>query len=200
MVNLQEKDMIAWSKTRKCYLHPEDPERVIKIVRKKKQILKRDANWQEWTHYQHIKQRYPQLDFISTYHGYVETNLGRGLLIDCIRDSNGQVSMRLGNVLENRKHYDLESVEKALNLFCQDIIEKNIQLFDLNMFNILVQVLPDRKYRLVCVDIKGRYNNYELIPVSSYIPFFSRQKLKRRCRNLMQIVQKARQNQPIKEE
>ena len=193
MINLQEQDMIAWSKTRKCYLHPADPGKIIKIVRKKSPVLKRDANWQEWAHYQHIKKRYSQLDFISTYHGYVETNLGRGLLINCIRDFNGKVSMRLDNVLQNRTQYDLESVEKALDGFCQNIFEKHIQLFDLNMFNILIQISSDRKYNPVCVDIKGRYNNYELIPVSSYIPFFSRQKLKRRCRKLMQIVQKARQ-------
>lgn len=193
MIHLQDEDLIASSKTRNCYLHPADPNKVIKIVRKKVPFWKRDANWKEWTNYQYIKKQHSQLNFISTYHGFIETNLGRGLLVDCIRDYNGRVSMRLENVLVNPVQYDLAALENVVDRFCQKITENNIQLFDLNFFNILIQILSDGKYRLVCVDIKGRCNNYELIPVSSYIPFFSRRKLKRRCHRLMQTLQLARQ-------
>ena len=189
MIYLQDKDLIGSSKTRNCYLHPANPTKVIKIVRGKVPPWKRDANWKEWANYQYIKKHHSQLDFISTYYGFIETNLGRGLLGECILDYNGHVSRRLGDVLVNHAQYDLADVENVLGLSCQKIIENNIQLFDLNLLNILIQVLSDGTYRIVCVDIKGRYNNYELIPVSTYIPFFSRMKLKRRCHRLMQIVQ-----------
>ena len=193
MIRLQDQDIIATSKTRNCDLHPADSTKIIKIVRKKVPFWKRDANWKEWANYQYLIKQHSQLDFISTYHGFIETNLGRGLLVDCIQDYNGLVSMRLSNVFVNPMQYDLAAMEKVLDRFYRKIIENNIQLFDLNFFNILVQILSDGKYRLICVDIKGRYNNYELIPVSTYIPFFSRRKLKRRCNRLMQIFQQARQ-------
>lgn len=191
IIQLQDEYLIAVSKTRKCYLHPSDPCKIIKIIRKSAPLRERKANWKEWTHYQHLKKNHPQLDFISTYHGFVETNLGRGLLIDCIRDHNGRVSKRLEKVLVEQAEYDLKAVENALEQLCRKIIENNIQLYDLNRYNILIQILPDGEYHPVIVDVKGRYNNYELIPVSNYIPFFSRMKLKRRCLRLIRTIQQA---------
>ena len=193
MIRLQEKNLIAHSATRKCFIHPEDPEKVIKIVRKRPGLGKRDANWKEWRHYQFLIKRHPQLDYISTYHGFVETNLGRGLLSDCVRDFDGRVSSRLEKVLSGHGQYDLLAVHDALERFCQKIIARNIQLFDLNQFNILIQRLPDGACKPVSIDIKGRYNNYEFIPISTYIPYFSRIKLRRRCRRLLQMVHRARQ-------
>ncbi len=191
MIHLQERDLIAVSKTRKCYLHPEDPDKVIKIVQRKPKFGKQDANWKEWRNYQYLMKRHSQLDFISTYHGFVDTSLGRGLCSNCIRDDDGRVSVRLEKVLANRRNYDLAVLEKALRQLSKIIVEKNVQLFDLNQFNILIQVLSDGTYRPVSIDIKGRYNNYEFIPVSTYITFFSRLKLKRRCQRLLQMVQQA---------
>ena len=191
MIRLTEKNVIARSATRKCYLHPEDPGKVIKIVRKKSGLGRRDANWKEWRHYRFLKKRHAHLDFITTYHGFVETNLGRGLMSDCIRDYDGRVSQRLEIVLSGQEPYDIAAVHDALNRFCRRIIANNIQLFDLNQFNILIQLLPDGACKPVSIDIKGRYNNYELIPVSTYIPYFSRLKLKRRCHRLMQMVRRA---------
>jgi hypothetical protein len=191
MVRLKEKNVIALSATRKCYLHPDDPGKVIKILREKPSLGKRDANWKEWRHYQFLKKRHAHLDFISTYHGFVETNLGRGLMSDCIRDYDGRVSVRLEKVLSGQVVYDIKAVHDALSRLCRKIIANNIQLFDLNQFNILIQLLADGSCKPVSIDIKGRYNNYELIPVSTYIPYFSRRKLRRRCHRLMQMVRRA---------
>ena len=190
-IRLQDRDLIAQSKTRVCYLHPQDPAKVIKIVREKPAFWKQDANRKEWRHYLYLKRRHPKLDFTATYHGFVETNLGRGLVSDCIRDGDGNVSARLENVLANPGGYDLAAVAKTLDRICQIIIADNIQLFDLNRYNLLIQILPDGSYNPISIDIKGRYNNYEFIPISTYIPFFSRRKLRIRCRQLMQIVQQA---------
>jgi hypothetical protein len=188
MINLQDQKPIAWSATRECYLHPEDPDKVIKIVHSAPVSGQRDANWQEWRHYRHLLKRHGNVDYIAEYYGFVETSRGRGLLLDCIRDHEGRISKRLDTVLKNPEGYTLSEVEKALDRLCRVILEKNIQLFDLNLWNILIQILPDGSYRPVAIDIKGRFNNYELIPVSSYIPFFSRRKLARRCRRLMDRV------------
>lgn len=193
MIQLQDQDLIAVSKTRKCYLHPEKPDKVIKIIRRKPALFKRDANWKEWRHFRYLKKRHPRLHFISTYYGFVETNLGRGLMSDCIRDADGGISVRLEKVLANPAAYDLSALEQSISSFSQKIVERNIQLFDLNQFNLLIQVLPDGSYHPVSIDIKGRFNNYEFIPISTYIPYFSRLKLKRRRKRLLQMVRQANQ-------
>ena len=189
MIKLNDSFLIARSKNRNCYLNPVDPHKVIKIVNHNNSSGMQDANFKEWAYYKHLKQYYPQFKYISKYHGFVETNMGQGLLADCIMDYNGHISRRLQDVLINRSEYDIAAIEKLINRFCRKIIETNIKLFDLNLFNILIQtVSADRNYRLFCVDIKGPNDNSEFIPVSSYIPFFSRQKIKRRCRRLIQKV------------
>jgi hypothetical protein len=190
-IHLSQGDLIAESKTRVCYLHPHDPGKVIKIVRKKPAFWKQDANQKEWRHYLYLKRRHAKLDFMATYHGFVETNLGRGLVSDCIRDGDGSVSARLEEALANPERYNLAAVAKAMDRICQTIIAKNIQLFDLNRYNLLIQILPDGSLNPISIDIKGRYNNYEFIPISTYIPFFSRRKLRIRCQQLMQMLGKA---------
>jgi len=90
--------------------------------------------------------------------------------------------------LKEPEGYDLAAILEALEQLCRMIIEKNVQLFDLNAFNILIQISSKGMYHPTITDIKGRFNNYELIPVSSYIPFFSRRKLARRCRRLIDRV------------
>ena len=198
MIHLRGQDIIASSKTRNSYLHPSDSGKIIKIIRKSARARERDANRREWAHYLHLTRRYPGLDIIPVYHGFVETNLGEGLMIDCIRDHDGQVSKRLQQVLLDPGKYDLQAVGESLERLCGKIIAKNIQLFDLNMFNILIRILPNGEFQPVCVDIKGRYNNYEFIPVSTYIPFFSRMKLKRRCSRLIEAVRQALLENPAR--
>ena len=87
--------------------------------------------------------------------------------------------------MKNRKIYDLAAVEKELMRFCRILIQKNIQLFDLNPLNVLIRIRKDGSYEAVSADIKGRYANYELIPISTYIPFFSRRKLNIRTNELL---------------
>lgn len=188
MINLQDEEPIARSKTRECYLYPEQPDKVIKIVRRAPGLWQRDANWREWRHYRYLRKRHGRLDYIPECHGFVETSRGRGLVLDCIRDHDGKISSRLDTILKKPEGYALPAILGALDRFCRVIIEKNVQLFDLNLFNILIQILPDGSYRPVPIDIKGRFNNNEFIPVSSYIPFFSKRKLMRRCRRLMERV------------
>lgn len=196
MLVLKESDRIAVSKTRHCYLHPDDPEKVIKIVVDAKEQQKRlDPNMKEWKYYERLKKMAVSLDFVPTYHGFVVTNLGRGLVSECVRDFDGKVSVRLQEIVSHNVKYDLEELENKLHSFTQRLIKHNIQLFDLNRFNLLIQRLEDGSYNPVSIDLKGPYNNYEFIPFSTYIPYFSRQKLRRRGKRLMDIIKTARQEQ-----
>ena len=185
MIELQDKHLIAVSGPRACYLHPNDSSKVIKIVRGKTLFKRKDANWQEWRHYNYLLRRHGLLDFVNECFGFVQTNLGQGLVWRCVRDVNGVISSTVTRIMNHPDHYDLMAVEKELQRFCRFITEKNIQLFDLNPLNVLIRVRADGAYEAVCADIKGRYANHELIPISTHIPFFSKRKLKRRCGELL---------------
>jgi hypothetical protein len=184
---LNGSDKIAESTTRDCYLHPEDPDLIIKILRKSPGRGRQNANDQEWRSYQYLLKRFGKQDIFVACHGFVDTALGRGLVFDCVRDADGIVSRRLEDVLLDRR-YDPARVESAVGWFCNELIEKEIPLFDLNLHNILIQVGADGAYHPVSIDIKSKFNNYEFIPFSSYIPFFARRKVRRRCARLMEKI------------
>lgn len=191
MIHLNENDRIARSTTRDCYLHPENPDRVIKILRNPPGRFKRSANDQEWRSYRYIRKRFGKQDFFVDCQGFVETTLGRGLMFDCVRNFDGNISHCLLDILTDPE-YDLVRVEEVVERFCRALIEKEIPLFDLNLLNILIQVMPDGTYHPVSIDVKSKFNNYEIIPVSTYIPFFSRRKVRRRCGRLMDKIRSYR--------
>lgn len=184
MILLKNIEPIAVSGPRACYLHPEDAGKVIKIVREKTFFRKNDANWQEWRHYHYLLKQHGKLDFVNECYGFIETDLGEGLVWQCVRDDSGEISSTLTNIMKNPAGYDVGEVARLLGRFCQLLIEKNIQLFDLNPLNMMIRISSDGSYQVVSADIKGRYANYEFIPLSTYIPFLSRKKLTRRCNRL----------------
>jgi hypothetical protein len=184
MILLKNLEPIAVSGPRVCYLHPEDADKVIKIVRQKAISRKKNPNWQEWQHYNYLLKQHGKFDFINECYGFIETDLGEGLIWQCVRDGSGEIASTVTKIMENPDGYDLGKVESVLDHFCGYLIEKNIQLFDLNPTNVMIRICPDGSYQAVSADIKGRYANHEFIPISTYIPFFSRRKLTRRCKEL----------------
>jgi hypothetical protein len=184
MILLKDREPIAVSGPRACYLHPEDAGKVIKIVREKPFFRKKNANWQEWRHYHYLLKQHGKLDFVNECYGFTKTDIGEGLVWQCVRDESGEISSTITDIMKNPDRYDLGKVAVALGCFCQILINKNIQLFDLNPLNVMIRICPDGSYQAVSSDIKGRYANHEFIPISTYIPFFSKRKLKRRCKGL----------------
>lgn len=198
ILQLKDVDRIAISKTRHCYLHPEDPDKVIKIVvRKPRYPWLDDANMKEWKYYIRLKKMYLPLDFITTYYGFIETNLGRGLVSGCVRDYDGKISVRMQSVVDHDVDYDIKKIEMKLQLLSEKLLRHNVQLFDLNRFNLLIQRQKDGEYKPISIDVKGPYSNNEFIPFSSYINYFSIMKLKRRTNKLIDIIRAARLEQEV---
>jgi hypothetical protein len=56
------------------------------------------------------------------------------------------------------------------------LTSKGIFIFDLNVKNIAFQLQSDNTYRPVAIDLKGRFDNNEFLPFSSYIKYFSQKK------------------------
>jgi hypothetical protein len=187
MVELCNENIIAHGRSRDCYLHPKDPGRVIKISTLKRR-RRRDSNWREWKHYEYLMKRHGPMDFISHCYGFVDTNLGPGLVCDCVRDHDGKISKTLFQISTGDYQYDVPRIENALTRYVENLIVNNIQLFDFSLPNIVIQVTADGGYHPVSVDLKGRFNNREFIPVSTYIAFMSRRKLARRGKRLLEEV------------
>lgn len=165
---------------RDCYLHPDDENKIVKIQKNKKDdLLKLDI-------FNYKKTKDALGNFCVKYdENLINTNVGKGIICELIRDDNGDISRNLDDFLQN----DTLSKDyiKDLYLFSEILLKNNLFFFDVaNAANFLVQI-KNGKQHLKFPDLK-RFNNSNLpikINTLEYLPkFFSRLKLKRRLRKL----------------
>lgn len=187
MIFLDTGLLINSGKMRVCYQHPANADLVIKIPvgskRKEKQ-----ANTKEIKGYQVLIREHVDLFCISHCYGFVSTDRGKGLVCDCIRDADGSVSKTIWDVIICQEECDIKYVKKVAEELCSYLTSRDIFIFDLNLKNIALRVQQDMTYQPVVLDLKGRYDNNELVPWSSYIKYFARRKLDRRCRQLIERI------------
>ena len=187
MILLTDKKYINHGTLRACYQHPENPNLIIKVpVGEKKE--KDQANLKELKGYHALMREHIDLFCISHCYGFVTTNLGVGLVCDCIRDYNGAISKTIWDVIGSGEEYDAHYILDIANNFCNMLISKRIYIFDLNVKNIALQLRNDGTYLPFAIDLKGRYDNNEFLPFSTYIKYFSQKKLERRSRQLIERI------------
>lgn len=191
MLALDETLLIGRGTVRCCYRHPEDASLVVKVPagKKKKQL---QANRKELMGYQFLLARHGRLDCISHCHGLIDTNLGQGLLCDCIRDADGGISATIWNIVNSTQPVDIEYILHVTKMLCDELVRQDVWLFDLNLDNIALLRGADNSYRPIILDLKGRYDNKEFIPLSSYIGFLARKKRARRLRQLLERISRYR--------
>lgn len=186
MLRLNNAIKIGAGMERVCYLHPWDQDKVVKISNNS--ARGNEQNQCEFKMYTYLTRHHGHLDCISRCYGFSETNLGPGLVCQCIRDYNGQISRTLLETLVNPTKDSPQDLRQIVDTFCNRIVEDNIQLFDMNPKNIVLRMEQPGQYRAVSIDLKGRYANKEFIPISTFIPFFSRKKLQRRAERLLKMI------------
>lgn len=184
VVQLHDRLIISSGRERICYLHPESEAYVIKIERCRAG-KGGGMNDKEMEGYRLLSKQAAALALISRCHGFVDTSRGRGLLCDCIRDHDGSVSKTVWDHILHEEECDIEAVVATVRDYCDRLIAGRIWLFDLNPKNIALQRLPDGGFKAYMIDLKGRSENQELIPISRYIDYFALKKLKRRSSQLV---------------
>ncbi|MBT8346028.1 MAG: PhoP regulatory network YrbL family protein [Desulfofustis sp.] len=198
MITLDDNSMIGRGTLRACYLHPQDETLIIKVGRADR-VGGNDANRKEFLSFQKINKRHDKLDHISRCHGFVETDRGEGLVCDCIRDSSGEISQTIWNIVVHEDACDIENILEVARTLCDYLIDKDLFLFDINLKNIVLRKGRDNNYRAYAIDLKGPYDNKEFLQLSSRITFLGRKKLKRRSKQLLErIVEFREQREQLK--
>lgn len=184
---LTDELLINRGRVRLCFRHPTDRELVVKVAAgaEKAQLA---ANLKEYRGYRDLIRKHGRLSCISHCHGFVATDRGQGLVCDCIRDEDGTISETIYDIIVNRDDADLELIVTVAEGFCGYLRKHDIRLFDLNPKNIALSRKRNGDYRPVALDLKGRYDNNEFVPFSSYIGFFARRKMARRSRQLLERI------------
>jgi len=187
MIALDDQDLIGQGTLRACFRHPNHENLVIKVPLPGAPGGD-DANRKELKSYGLLKQAHRELRHISRCHGLVETDKGCGLICDCIRDFNGEISRTIWDIVVHRDHCDLAAVGGSAGQFCSYLLENDIFLFDINLKNIVLQVQEDSGWLAWAIDLKGPCDNKEFLQLSSRIKWLGRRKLKRRTEELLERI------------
>lgn len=120
-------------------------------------------------------------------HGIVDSRWGRALRCDCILLDDGTPAPSLYKCIFGEAGRDAAGLCSAVDDFEAFLLARGIPLFDLNAGNFVVLPTADG-VRLVCVDAKSTVSGKELVPVSRWIPWLRRRKIRRRAERLRQRI------------
>jgi len=180
-VTLTDSLLIGSGTERDCYQHPDDPNLCIKVNNGKASPHKKPAkqNEIEYRYYTRFLNRQNNPAIVPRCHGWTETNKGRGLVFDLIRNKNGDVAPSLlqaleANQIQAKEAYDL------LRTLKQQMLREIIIPCDLHPRNILLQT-TDNQTLLVLIDGIGNRN---LVKFADVIPWLGRLKIERHWHRL----------------
>jgi hypothetical protein len=172
---------IGEGRERACYVHPEDPRLAIKIptgpVSKQ---TERDIKA-----YKRLKKRgLAGNPHLPKYHGVCETSIGPGIVVELIRNYDGEISRPLSWYLAQGvpvEEFDtfLENMKQS---FLQDLIIFN---HDMQIGNLLFQKTSMGSARLVAIDGLGDTVALDWL---DNIPLLVRRKINRRWKRFIKRV------------
>lgn len=177
MLEIDRSTLIGKGLHRECYLHPQRPDRCVKII----VAGNSNENRREAGYYAKLARRGISWDSLTRFHGLVETSLGEGAVFDLVRDSDGAVSKTLGHYLASPQltgQY-ADSLLRSLADLRAYLLQNRIVTMTLKTKNILYCRTGEADGRLVIVDNVG---NTDFIPLTDYSATFARLKIARKWR------------------
>ena len=178
------KQPIGMGKERMCFVHPEDPRLAIKIPK----AGKSPRTEREVRFYNRLDSR-GSIDckHIPRFHGICETNRGKGIVVELIRNYDGEISRPMNWYLAHR--YPLEEFVPFLDELQQAFLDQLIVFNqDLTIANLLVRKTSASKFHLVAIDGLA-------IDWLDRIPFLLRRKIRRRWQHFMDRLYRSREVQ-----
>lgn len=153
MIRLSEQTPLGTGRHRKCYAHPEDAQRCIKIVYHRGDGGDKEIR-RELKYYAHLGRRLKDWSGIPRYHGTVETDCGTGYVYDVIADFDGKPSITLTEFAEQcRYEEDIAQLRQLLKQLKRYLQDNRIVTMSLKPQNILCHRISE------CVSKSGYGND-----------------------------------------
>ena len=177
---------IGIGRERACYVHPEDPRLAIKMPTGEVSVqTERDLKF-----YRRLKKRgITGTPHVPDFHGLCDTNLGRGMVVDLIRNYDGEISRPLNWYLA--QGVPVEEFEPFLVEMTQSFL-KNLIIFnhDMTIGNLLFQKTSTGSARVVAIDGLG---DVVIVDWFDYFPLLVRRKINRRWKRFMERLYRTRE-------
>lgn len=161
-----------------CYLHPQNPDLCVKILRRPDDKSDLRQMLRESGYCEKLYSRIPDIDFITRYFGKAQTNFGEGYLFELVKDFDGKISESLASFFYNEplfeKNFDL--IISALRVLRKKLHDNAIVLKNLHSVNLLLKRTSAQSAHFVIIDDIGTPVS---IPLEYYFKFLARKKTAR---------------------
>ena len=108
-------------------------------------------------------------------YGFEETDLGRGLILDLVRDHDGRISCSIRELIS--RGFDPSRLRSAYEELSKFLLEHRILTRTLHDHNLVAKNLGNDCWRLVLIDGLG---DPAWLPVARWIPVLGRRKIIKR--------------------
>lgn len=191
-IELSRSEPFAIGGTRKCYVHPDDETRCIKVLRSDRTPLERrktatgmrkfrslrhwDDQLKEQVAYKQLMSRHGSVlwNHIPEFHEVVATDLGTGIVTTVFRNHDGNFPLNLDQQIPLGID---EPLRVAINEFKRWLRSELVLTRNLLPHNIIAVRDTAHTCRLVIVDGLG---NSEWIPIASWFKTVARLKIERK--------------------
>lgn len=168
------KSKIGSGRHRRCYNHPQDDNKCIKVLYNPDDGGIKEVK-RETSYYRRKSSQIQACQAIPNYYGVVKTDKGQGHVFDLVRDYDGQISKSLEYYLHRNKLTENE-IQQKLQELRDSLNECGISTMTLKEYNILYRkTAPDDGY-LVVIDNIGES---EFLPICSLFRCLHRKKIDR---------------------
>ncbi|BED94301.1 MULTISPECIES: PhoP regulatory network protein YrbL [Escherichia] len=176
MIYLSKQNPLGTGRHRKCYAHPEDAQRCIKIVYHTGSGGDKEIR-RELKYYAHLSRYLQDWSGIPRFHGTVETDCGTGYIYDVIADFDGKPSVTLTEFAA-QCHYeeDVVVLRQLLKKLKKYLHDNYIVTMTLKPQNILCHRISESEVVPVVCDNIGEGT---LIPLATWSKWFCRRKQER---------------------
>ena len=200
ILQLRDVEPVAKGRMRLVFRHPSDSSLLIKVIRP--DII--DLRWGSGQKWYKKRRRYGQyisymreaeeyiagyassggsLPFAQKITGFIETDLGLGMVMEAALDENGKLAPTLREILAGNRFDD--TVRAELDLFIRQILECEIFVADINPANLVRAHTPQLGHHFVIIDGLGLST---VLPFKLLSPVFNRMSKRGRIRVLWEKI------------
>lgn len=167
VVTLSPDLLVGRGSERACYRHPNDADLCIKVAHKQ-QKHHRSQNVKDFSYYQKLERKAISWEHIPRCHGWIETNLGWGLIFDFLKDEQGQPLPMLDKLLREGL-VTLNQIQSDLDELRHYLLENGIFADDLRDSNIACRPKSDGHYHLYLLDGLGYSQVFKIATLSTHL-------------------------------
>jgi hypothetical protein len=191
-LELKHLQPLAKGNARLVYEHPQSPRLLIKVMRPDL-VERRQVSPKLW--FQGLRRYDPYVvflreirEYVAAYaalgqaapfaqvvHGLVETDLGLGLVLEAVRNSDGGLAPTIAKLVQQGQ-FDAEATT-ALDQFLSELLESDLVIADLHERNLVYALGRDGSRRFVLIDGLGDSN---LLPFKSWSRVINRRSKQKR--------------------